>query len=742
VIPNGPMGPPATLDPLGASALAPPGPAMARGAKPPAPPDLLKKEKADEWRSRIAASEKYRDTFLTKWKDNVRHRVQQPFSGVKDGDEPDRLSLPEDWARTKQKAAQLNYQMPKIVAVAKHPSYEDKAAAVTADLNDVLHYECQAAYMMDECLADVINAAGVMVSVIGLERHTEDVEIEMPGVPLVDPFGGLSPSMAPPEKLTVKKIVAQKFTWDRVSPADFLWPAEFRSSNWDNSPWLGVQQWMTVEGAKKTFEKLPADFEGGSERKPRGLTDDIDKLYVDADQYVRVTQIWYYAWLYDTDKYHPECIRRLVFVEGHDEPVEFDQTDWQEWVEEVPPQPAPPAPPPMPGQPPAPPPQEQPGRPGYYKGLRKLPIRVATLTYVSDKAIPPSDTEAGRPQVRELIRSRSQMLRQRDHSVPIRWYNVNLVDDEIAEALKRGEYQDIVPVNGDGSRMIGEVARANYPRESFQFQSIIGNDLDRAWSLSNNQLATQTDTERSATESKIVQGAGQIRLDYEKGRCNRFLVEGSEVLFSLMQKFRAGTKYVRVPKLGGEELTAVEPADLLGEFQFDIVADSSDRVDITTRQANTLKLYNLLANSKSVDRQQLERELITLHGHDPTKIIRKEPPAEKPEAPNVSYRFSGEDLLNPMAVALLLKTGVQLTPQDIKAAAMMIQDAVGQMMTRHLVPGQPGQPGGAQPGGPGAGGPMAGPAGGPPSPNGGPPVTPPEMNEPILKRAGDGSRFM
>jgi len=361
---------------------------------------------------------------------------------------------------------------------------------------------------------------------------------------------------------------------------------------------------------------------------------------------------------------------------------------------------------------------------------------------VSDKAIPPSDTEAGRPQVRELIRSRSQMLRQRDHSVPIRWYNVNLVDDEIIEAIKRGEYQDILPVNGDGSRMIGEVARASYPRESFQFQSIIGNDLDRSWALSNNQLATTTDTERSATEAKLVQSAGDVRLDYEKSRCNRFLVEGAEVLFSLMQKFRAGTKYVRVPTLGGEELQKIEPTDLQGEFLFDFLADSSDRVDKTTRQANTLKLYNLLANSPTVDRASLERELIELHGHDPTKVIRERPP-DKPEPPNISYRFSGEDMLNPMVVALMMKAGHELTPQDIKAAAMMIQDAVGQMMTRHGQPGQPGAPGGAVPGGRmGPGGPPLLPGAPPGGPPGAPPVEPPETTAPILKRGADGSRFM
>jgi hypothetical protein len=41
---------------------------------------------------------------------------------------------------------------------------------------------------------------------------------------------------------------------------------------------------------------------------------------------------------------------------------------------------------------------------GKLVGMRRFPIRVLTLTYIPDTAIPPSDTSVSRPQVRELWR--------------------------------------------------------------------------------------------------------------------------------------------------------------------------------------------------------------------------------------------------------------------------------------------------------------------------------------------------
>jgi hypothetical protein len=393
------------------------------------------------------------------------------------------------------------------------------------------------------------------------------------------------------------------------------------------------------------------------------------------------------------------------------------------WVDPVPPVPAGP---PTPAQPNGT--SEQPGIPGHYVGITKLPIRVGTLVYVSDLATPPSDSTVGRTQVKEMSRSRSQMLRQRDHSIPIRWYDVNRIDPLIVEAIKAGTWQDIIPMDGPGDHAIGEVARANYPRENFQFANVIGADLDRAWSLSNNQLGTTTDTERSATEVTVMSGANAIRLDYEKGRVNRYLVEGAQVLFQLMQRFMDVTDYVRVVGQDGvERLVAVNQDTLSGEYAFDIKADSSERVDLTTKQANIVKVYNLLANSPSVNRAALEREIIELHGLDPKKI-EAAPKEPAPDKPSLSFRFGGEDLLNPMAVAVMQKAGYNLTPDEIKAAAIMIADAVKQMQANALTPQNLT--------------PTGGPAGGaPPAEPGFTKLEPPETNDPVLKRGESGTRL-
>jgi hypothetical protein len=682
---------------------------------------------ADKWRSRIAASVRYRETKLRgEWQENVNYRVQRPYGADVGDSTRDKLSVPEDWSRTKQKTAQLMFNVPKIVATAGRPELEPLAPTVTAAVNDVLRTECQASYPIDECLSDVINAAGVMAAAVGIDQRYEQMEVPGPQI-MTSPAGyneqtgQLVPAaMRPGDPQKVDVLVSQKFTLDRISPALLLWPPEFRQSDWDKAPWLGYETWMAKPQVARTWSLTEDQAARMQTSAPPTelLSKDIDDKTQEYDtvDYVKVTIIWARGAEFDETIVHPECFKRVVFVDGISDPVEDDKTDWQEWVPEQPSQPA--GPPGPDGQPsPA-----KPAIPSHYNGITKNPIRVATLTYVSDIAVPPSDSEAGRSQVREMIRGRSQMLRQRDHSIPLRWYDVNRLDEEVADSLRAGTWQDMIPMNGPGTGAIGEVARASYPRENFEFQSIVSRDLDRSWALSNNQLGSSQSGRRSAKEIETIQSSTDIRLDYEKARVSRFVVGIAEVLFGLMQRFLTQPRFVQiVGEQGATILTKVDKSLLAGSFAFDFLADSSDRVDIGTKLQNAIKIYNLMANSPGINRVALEKEIVELHGFDPAKIVVK-PPPPKDEPPNVTYRFSGEDLLNPMAAALLLKTG-QINQQDILAAARMIQDAMKQIQTLQAL--KPAAPGGAQPAGP-------------PRPD----VEPPTPAEPILKRLGDGSRML
>src|SRR5690606_7588538 len=126
----------------------------------------------------------------------------------------------------------------------------------------------------------------------------------------------------------------------RISPSALLWPSEFTGSDWDEAPWLGVETYYPLEEARKLFN-LPPDFKPPS-CHPELMSDDIlkpDEKTRDTTAYVKVQEIWYKAALYDADKVHPECLRRIIFVEGLEEPVFRGDTNWQKWIPEQPEEP-------------------------------------------------------------------------------------------------------------------------------------------------------------------------------------------------------------------------------------------------------------------------------------------------------------------------------------------------------------------------------------------------------------------
>jgi hypothetical protein len=755
---------------------------------------------AKYWSECISAAERNRDEYFKVWKESVAYRVQKPFGGTGDNESTqDRVAVPEDWSRTKQKQAQLMFKLPKIVARATDPAFEVSEDLVTAAVNQKLTNEMRAYYAMDEALADVINAAGIMAVMVGIDIRTETVtlppEAAAPGSlaavpaapaappdggmpapvaspdtpepnvgggappsdaqPSAPPFEGAAPPLAGPQPRSITRIVSKRLYADRVSPAQLLWPAEFVLSDWDKSPWVGYDTFMPATLAKKTFKVLVEEgWDGAPTQKPKLLSEDILTPPSKGvfEEYARVRTIFYRTANYDPTVTHPDAIRKIVFVDGCTPPVIHEDLDWQKYVPPTLDKPAvPPTTDPTTGQTTDPGMPAAPAQPGKYIGVRNFPLRIGTLTYISDVAIPPSDSEAGRSQVREMIRSRSQMLRQRDTSIPIRWYDVNRLDETIADKMRAGEWNDMIPVNGPGERIIGEVARANYPRENFQFQGVISNDLDRSWALSNNQINAPNDTTRSATEVNVMASAGGIRADYEKDRVNKFVMGIAEVTFGLMQMFIDGQEYASlVGPQGQNVLTPFTRADLTGDYTFEFVPDSSDRIDTATKQGNVLKMFNLLGNSPTTNRPNLEREIWQLHGFDPAKLTQA-PPPPNPDKPNISYRFSGDDLLNPMAVALLTKSGIQIGPDDIKAAATMIADAVQKLQEAKLTIAA-GYTGGPIVSGPGLGGPAV--PGAPP--HAVPPqnvpvpdpahgaVQPPAEHgvNPILKRTDNGDRLV
>jgi hypothetical protein len=191
---------------------------------------------------------------------------------------------------------------------------------------------------------------------------------------------------------------------------------------------------------------------GGADAETTLTTDDDSRNRTGDDDLVSYTRVYYWKARQDPDELYLDKIGTLVYVAGIEDPVIDEDFKGQRWDEST----------------------------KSLVGLTIFPLRIGTLTYISDKAVPPSDSEMGRPQVDEKMRSRSQMILQRDRSAPMRWANANRVDPMILQSLVKGDdYQRIIPVNGDGSTALGEVARANYPSENWDFDRVIDKDLGR-----------------------------------------------------------------------------------------------------------------------------------------------------------------------------------------------------------------------------------------------------------------------
>jgi hypothetical protein len=626
--------------------------------------DKDKKERNELWRSRITACVNVRDRKKREWKTNTDYRVNKPFEVVP---EVDTITVPVDWSRTKNKQAQLFFQVPDINLKARNPQFTGAAPVGAAALNFELQEKIRAEKVMDECLSDVINAAGFAVAMVGYDVTTEKVQ-----VPAIDT------KMIPPAQLQVMQSMGQIpmteaeqkvydcYYMERVSPAQFLWPTDFTGSDWQRAPWLGRDGLMPLAEAKRRGW-VKDDYERDCSDKIQVVSSQEDeKDRKPIGKYVHYQQIWYRKSELDLTEKDPRKLGYLVFVDGKTEPVVDEDFRWQRYDETS----------------------------RNWIGMTTFPLYVLTLTTLSDDALPPSDSEIGRPQVRELIRFRSQMMRQRDRSTPLRWFDVNMVDEEIIESIRKGVYQDIIPVNGPGDRAIGEVARANYPRENNEFMSVIQFDLDQAWSSGPNQQGFENQGSTSATEANIMNTAAGTRLEYEQSRVLSFFLDCAKGVFNLMQLFADDTKWVEV--VGPDKLAQFKQWDrniIRGDYAFHARPDAALRVDVSEWKQESLNLYKLLRQDPLVNPQIIVAEVLESHGIDPTTSL--VPPSGPQANPaTLRYTFSANDFINPLVVALAQKNSTTpITPEDL-ANAKKLMEAAGIPVVPDPVapPPQPGAP--------------------------------------------------
>lgn len=587
--------------------------------------DSKRKKRNDEFRERITTCRNYRRKLITSWGTSIDYLRGKPFASQSDSDQ---IAVNLDWALTKAKKASLFSQVPEVRVNHGEDLLLKSAPWVTPfqkKLNDTMN-SAGIESAMDECLSDLINASGFATIMVSYESLQEDVELP------------LQPEDPNSPKITIPRDTDHRYLVQRLSPSDFLWPTDFTGSDFDKAPWIGRSGRITWAEAVQQFKLLQEDKDKilGEDRPMMDkLTHDRERDKLAADDKVGFDEIFYHEFSYDSEAKSYSSIRRLVFITGKDDPVIDEPWKGQKSVEGT-----------------------------TIVGAQHYPIRVLTLAYITDEAIPPSDSAIGRPQVNEINKARTQWIHQRERSIPIRTADINRIDPVIMQSLMRGTWQNIIPVQGDGSRIITEVARANISPESFKFNDVAMGDLNREWT---EPALSGADVETKGESSNLAQSANLPRVR-ERARVASFVTSIAMVVGGLLCLFED-------PSTFGQ---GFDPS-ISKQLTYSILADSTIVLDANQKLSRLNNFVETYAKSGWVNLEPVLQEIAILSGLDPSTVI--VPPKPKPpESPNISLRLTGaEDLLNPLVLAFMINSGQAPTADQIQQAKSMIQTTVEPM---------------------------------------------------------------
>ncbi len=622
-------------------------------------------KRVKEFKEAISTCKQYRRKLVQTWNTNIDYRRGKPFSSQSD---EDRVSVNLDWSLTKQKHALLFSQVPEIRV--NHPpqtnsnefmpwihNYEQR-------INDTI-VSSGIETAMNELLPDCINAAGIGVVMISREVLTypkevpvQDLSVYPPEIAAQIEAARMLPDGTPLEFTTIPDVADSRYTISRISPADFLWPIDFTGSDFNNAPWVGRTGRITWVEAQSRFglDEKDRDKYCGSDSKNA-----LDRLSIDTEKdkaetfEVGFDEIFYKEYQYDPNAKSYSAIHHLVFLGETAKPVVDEAWQGQQLDEET----------------------------KQLIGALRYPIQVLTLTYLSDEAIPPSDSAIGRPQVNELNKSRTHMVLQREHSRPLRWFDVNRIDPMVQAALMKGTWQHMIPVQGNGENVIGSVSTAALPQENFHFDGIIKGDLSEAWQVGQGQVGTDIETK---AEVNAVQGNMDTRIGRERAIVSKFICIIAEVTGGLVALYEDPTTF-------GE---GFKPS-VSKTLSYSILVDSTILLDAGQRYQRLENFYNFAIKTGWLSPEVILREMATLVGLDPATAI--VPPQPKPpEPPSISLRLTGaEDMMNPLLLGLIMETGQAPKPQTIEQAKQLIQLAMtpppGTIMPSPPQPGEVGPDG-------------------------------------------------
>lgn len=658
----------------------------------------LKKDIEKHFSDQVEAADRKRKDRHYKWKRNIELRQGNPdgrynSNAMDNVDDDYQSEVNPDWYLSKDKSSALFSQTPRVILTHKHEPYKPAVGPLTKAVNEeISETRCNTGAAMFEATNDIVNAAGIAAIEIGYAARFVKKSVPRPDMLLLPPEmkAQLMASGQMP-MIEVEFPSDIRFFTDRFSIDDLLIPVAFLGSDFNKGPWMGrrfktskAEATLNYKIKDETIWEQISESEAKSEDNLKTDRDNDTKVTQDLKE-IRGKKVFYKRYRVDPDCKFFDEIWEIVWLDGVEKPVRHEKWKGQQFVPDV----------------------GQDGKPqvtGKYVGSCKFPIQAGTTTYISDNPVPPSDSQAARPQVNDLRRSRSQIFQNRAFSFPFRWFNTNLTDPTTYDLLMRGRVQGMFPVQGDGSKAFGEMARSSYPQENMAFDRTTMDDMFRSWGIGPNQMGQLASHETTAGEAQMAQQGYNNVMSQERGRVAQLFLNTVEVLTGLM------ALYSDFSSLTQQEREVMKKSwdgkKVLFGLAFSILPDSQIATSTDSQIKRLTQLLNIGGKSGFLNVKALFTKLVELHGEDPNEmIVDPQPHPMKPMSMSLGLK-GREDLLNPVVAAIAMKNGQWPTDEEIeKARQTIIKLNMGMPLGQPQMPpgggpqrpGMPPQPGAPKP---------------------------------------------
>lgn len=212
---------------------------------------------------------------------------------------------------------------------------------------------------------------------------------------------------------------------------------------------------------------------------------------------------------------------------------------------------------------------------------------------VPDEFYPLGDLEMIEPIQRELNETRSDMMNHRKRYRRAWIAKRQHLDQQARDVLESNEDNRIAYIDDDVplTDVIAPLPVSSVDAQMYGYTAVIEGDVELVSGVSEYQRGAMSETRRTATEAAMIQDAVNARSQDKLSTIEIWLGDVAEHVLKLMQTFLVGEQMIRIV---GEEGVLWQPftrEQILGEFDFEVEAGSTQPRNETQRRQQAMMLF-------------------------------------------------------------------------------------------------------------------------------------------------------